>query len=125
MKKQRLAGVIVIGIFEILFGLIGCLYLGWALIDVIKTNGQIGFGWLSLPLITVWALMFPLGVAMILQKKIGWFAHIIFIPLIMLVILVAWMGVRLDVRIVISIPLILCAITLYYITRSKVKEQFK
>ena len=125
MEKKRPVGVIIIGVLEMLFGLVGCLFLGRILVDMIRLNGQIGFGWLALPLIAAWALMLPLGVIMFMQKRVAWFVHIILIPLIILVILAAWTSIRLDVRIVTSIPLILCIFVLYYLTRPKIKEQFK
>ena len=127
MEKKRLAGVTTIGVFETLFGLIGCLFLGAIIVDIIQRNGQIGFGWLSVPFISAWTFMLPLGVVMFLQNRLAWLAHIILWPSIVLVIFIKypWYAMNFGARIMESIPLALCVLILYYLTRPAVREQFR
>lgn len=117
-------GSIWLDLLSILEGLVGLFGL-YLLFELLKPPVP-GIVILMLPVCIVLSLFLPLGLGIALRKKIAWFTHMIIIPLILAVIaLTHFSGIEILENIWFVFPVIVGILSLLYLTRPAVKEQFK
>ncbi|MFH0839533.1 MAG: hypothetical protein V1883_00765 [Candidatus Omnitrophota bacterium] len=129
MMKKRLWGATIIGVIEVLFGLYGFNLLVQTLTYEGRTGKVLGMGGLLLPIYVVWTCFVLLGLGMLLQKKAALIIHLVFIVFATLALIFttvfvigefyAGLCMMMGWCIIVAIPLI------YYLTRPKIREQFR
>jgi len=128
MERKRPVGLIIISIVEILAGMVGI----WCSYDLltheIRTGETIGIAWLLVPLCVAMALLFFLGLTILLRKKVALIIHItgsILIPCGLVVVYAYLSSLIFGIWLLMSPVILIGFISAYYLTRPKVKEQFR
>ncbi|MFH0839494.1 MAG: hypothetical protein V1883_00560 [Candidatus Omnitrophota bacterium] len=129
MDNKKSVGLIIIGVFEILIGLFGIWNLYLLLTFEKRTGSTAGLGWLFLPLLLAAALLFLLGIGIVLRAKLAWYFHVIGIPLTIgaLVLLFIYWGMGftdLDFWMLIAFPAIVAILLVWYLILPGIREQF-